>query len=734
MNIKNIFAAAALAFAAFAPAQAQQAGALNLKDLMNGAYYAEGVSGVRPASEGSTYTQISPDRRQIVRRNFSDGKQAEVVFDIASVEGANFNAVEGYILSPDGNRILLQTRTRSIYRRSFTAEYYIYTKGSRKLEPLSENGPQQAPIFSPDGTMVAFARDNDLYIVKLLFGNAESRVTTDGKRNAVLNGIPDWVNEEEFSTARSFCFTADSKMLAWIRYDESQVPVYHIQMYKGLAPEEKQNAEYPGSYDYKYPVAGARNADVCVKTYDIQSRATRTMDVPLDSDGYIPRIQATNDADKLAVVTLNRHQDRMDIYMVNPRSTVAKLALREESDKYVKETAYTQLTFYPGCFVVTSDRTGYNHLYLYSLNGQLLRTLTSGDFEVTAFYGYDAKTGNVYYQSTQESPLRRSVYVADKKGKVTRLSTETGTNSATFSSDFRYFMNVYSSTQQPPVTTLRDQRGKTTATLVDNARLKERTAPLQGKQEFFTFTTADGVQLNGWMLKPRDFDASKKYPVIMYQYSGPGSQEAADSWNIGFMGGGLFESYMADRGYIFVVVDGRGTGFRGADFEKCTYLRLGELESHDQAEAAAWLGTLPYVDKGRIGIWGWSFGGFNTLMSMSEGRGLFKAGVAVAAPTDWRFYDTVYTERYMRTPAENPGYDTNPIHRAAALRGKLLLIHGTADDNVHYRNCTEYSEALVQQGKQFDMQVYTNRNHFIWGGNTRLHLFERISTFFLENL
>lgn len=733
--MKNLFLAAALSLLAPAALRAQAPQALTLNDIVGGSYYAEGVSGVRPADEGDTYTQLSADRKQIVRRSFRDGKEVGVVFDVADTTGGvKIDAIDGYLLSPDGSRILLQTKTRSIYRRSFTAEYYIYTPGSHRLEPLSTNGPQQAPVFSPDGTMVAFARDNNLFLVKLLFGNAESQVTTDGKRNEVLNGIPDWVNEEEFSTARSFCFTADSKVLVWIRYDETAVPVYHIQMYKGLAPEEKQHTEYPGSYDYKYPVAGAKNSDVCVKAFDIESRATRTLDVPLDADGYIPCIHPTSEADKVAVVTLNRHQDRMDIYMVNPRSTVAKLALREQADKYVQESAYTSLKFYPGCFVMESDRTGYRQLYLYNLNGQLLRPLTKGDFDVTAFYGYDEKTGNTYFQSAQESPLRRSVYVADKKGHITRLSTETGTNSATFSKDFRYFMNVYSSTQQPPVTTLRDQKGKTLTTLVDNKALKERAAAVTGQQEFFTFTTADGVELNGWMLKPRDFDPSKKYPVIMYQYSGPGSQEAADSWNIGFMGGGLFESYMADRGYLFVIVDGRGTGYRGSAFEKCTYLKLGDTESHDQAEAAAWLGTLPYVDKGRIGIWGWSFGGFNTLMAMSEGRGLFKAGVAVAAPTDWRFYDTVYTERYMRTPAENPGYDINPIHRAAQLQGKLLLVHGTADDNVHFRNCTEYSEALVQHDKQFDMQVYTNRNHFIWGGNTRLHLFKRIADFFENNL
>ena len=361
--------------------------------------------------------------------------------------------------------------------------------------------------------------------------------------------------------------------------------------------------------------------------------------------------------------------------------------------------------------------------------------MTKGNFEVTQFYGYDEASGKFYYASREESPLRQAVYSVDKKGKVKKLSTEVGTNSATFSPTMKYFMNVYSSATVPPITTLRNNEGKCLTTLVDNKELKKNMDEVVGQKEFFSFKTSEGVELNGWMIKPRNFDASKKYPVIMYQYSGPGSQEVTDSWRMGFFGGGVFESYMAQQGYVFVCVDGRGTGGRGADFEKCTYLRLGDLESKDQVETALYLGTLPYVDKDNIAIWGWSFGGFNTLMSMSEGRPVFKAGVAVAAPSNWGYYDTVYTERYMRTPQENAaGYAINPIERASQLSGNLLLVHGTADDNVHFRNATEMSEALVQADKQFDMQVYTNRNHSIYGGNTRYHLFTRIVNFFNEHL
>ncbi len=712
-----------------------QSGKLSLKDITNGTYSPQYIYGVNPMQDGETYTQLSDDRKRIIRRSFKDGKEVGTVFDVATARGKKLKGIDGYIMSPDESRILIQTETKAIYRRSFTAVYYIYDVKSQKMEPLSEGGPQQVPLFSPDGNVIAFAREGNLFLVKLLFGNAETQVTKDGKRNEILNGIPDWVYEEEFATNRSFDFSADSKMLAWVRYDESQVPVYRMQEFKGMYPTRKEYDEYPGAYVYKYPVAGAKNSDVKVMTFDIQSRATRTLKVPLDSDGYIPRIKFTSDAAKLAVVTLNRHQNRMDVYMANPRSTECKLVLREESDKYIREAAYGQMKFYDGHFSLLSDRSGYQHLYWYNLNGQQERQVTKGNYEVTTFYGFDAATGRFYYSAAEEPPLLRNVYAPNKKKKSKKLSTEVGTNAATFSKSMKYFMNVFSSAEQPPVTTLNNSNGKKLATLIDNAELKNKLAPLSGKKEFFTFTTSEGVKLNGWMVKPQDFDATKKYPVIMYQYGGPGSQEVTNSWNMGFYGGAVFESYMANQGFLYVCVDGRGTGARGADFEKCTYLKLGDLESKDQVETALYLGTLPYVDKANIAIWGWSFGGFNTLMAMTDGRPVFKAGVAIAAPSNWKYYDTVYTERYMRTPQENAaGYAINPMERADKLSGHLLLIHGTADDNVHYRNAVEMSEALVQADKQFDMQIYTNRNHSIYGGNTRYHLFTRLDNFFNAQL
>ncbi len=716
-------------------AQANQQ--LTLEDITGGKYNPQYVYGVNPMKDGESYTQLSNDNKRIIRRSFKTGKEIGVLFDADNARGPKkLNAIDGYIMSPDERRILLRTQTKAIYRRSYTAVYYIYDVENKKFEALSEGGPQQMPLFSPDGNVIAFVRDNNLFLVKLLFGNAESQVTKDGKFNEVINGLPDWVNEEEFSTNRSFDFSSDSQMLAWIRYDESKVPIYSIQEFKGAYPTRSEYDEYPGSYNYKYPVAGAKNSDVSVMTFDIKNRVTRALKLPLDSDGYIPRIQFTADASKLAVVTLNRHQDHMNIYMANPRSTECKLVVQEQNNKYVTESAYGSLKFYGDHFAYISDRSGYKHIYWYNINGKLERQVTKGNYDVSAFYGYDAKSGRFYYASHQESPLRTAVYAMDKSGKEHKLSQQQGSNTATFSTSMKYFLNIYSSATQPPVTTLCDAtNGKVISTMVDNAELKKTVTPLLGKKEFFSFKTADGVELNGWMIKPQNFDAKKQYPVIMYQYSGPGSQEVTDSWNMGFYPGGVWESYMAQQGFIFACVDGRGTGARGADFEKCTYLRLGEKESHDQVEAAIYLGNLPYVDKSRIAIWGWSFGGFNTLMSMSEGRPVFRAGVAVAAPSNWKYYDTVYTERYMRTPKENAdGYAVNPIQRAGNLSGDLLLIHGTADDNVHFRNFTEVSEAYVQAGKMFRQQVYTNRNHNIFGGNTRLHLFRTISNYFVEKL
>ena len=715
-----------------------QAQKVTLQDVANGTYRAQSIQGLKPMLDGEHYTQSSKDHKRIVKYSCKTGKEVATIFDVATARNHKLKSFDNYIMSPDESLILIQTETKPIYRRSFTAIYYIYNVRNRTLEPLSNNGPQQVPLFSPDSHQIAFVRNNNIYLIKLLFGNSESQVTKDGEYNKVLNGIPDWVYEEEFSYNRAFDFSADSKMIAYVRFDESQVPMYSFPWYKGMAPEKTEYTTYPGSYDYKYPKAGVVNSKVSVHSFDIKSRVTRKMELPVDSDGYVPRIKFTDDPEKLAIMTLNRHQNRFDLYMANPRSAICKVAIRDEAEQYIKEQAYSDITFYPEHIVMMSERDGYNHLYLYTIGGNLVKQITKGEFEVKDFLGWDQKANVFYYTSNEGSPLRTAVYKIDGKGKKTKLSTRTGTNNALFSKNLNYYINTYSSAQTPTLITLNNNKGQEMVTLLDNKKLKSKTAQLNmPTKEFFSFKTSEGVELNGWMMKPANFNPSKKYPVIMHQYSGPGSQQVLDKWGIGSFGdGGMFEAVMCDNGYIMVCVDGRGTGGRGAAFEKCTYLSIGVKEATDQAEAAKYLSTLPYVDGSRIGIWGWSYGGYNTLMSMSEGSGAFKAGVAIAAPTDWRFYDSVYTERFMRTPKENgDGYQaSSAINRASKLKGKLLLIHGSADDNVHLQNFMEYSEALVQANIQFDTQIYTNRNHSIFGGNTRNHLMNRVANFFLQNL
>lgn len=712
-------------------------GNLDLKKVTDGTFSAEYISGIKPIEGTDLYARISDDGQRIVRYSFKTGKQVDILFDVNDTQGQKVKSFDSYILSPDGTRILICTNSQKIYRRTFKATYYIYTVASRRLDKLSDGGPQQNPTWSPDSRQVAFVRDNNIFLVKLLYDNAESQVTKDGKQNEVINGVPDWVNEEEFGTSSSLVFNADGTMICWVRYDEKDVKTFSLQMYKGLLPAHDQNEIYPSLFSYKYPKAGEANAKVSVWSFDIKSRQTRKLDVPLDADGYIPRIKTTSNADMILVYTMNRHQDVLNVYTVNPRSTVAQLLVREKSDKYVKEEAIANISVYNNSILLPSDRDGYMHLYLYDMGGKQIRKIGDGNYDITQVYGYDEQTGDVFYQAAVPTAHDRQVFVNHKNGKTECLTKQEGWNSAIFSGDLKYFINTWSNATTPYTFNLCDARGKVISTLLDNKQLAARykqeglSAP-----EFFSFTTNDGVKLDGWMVKPANFSPSKKYPVIMFQYSGPGSQQVVNSWGIGSMGqGALFDRYLAQEGFIVVCVDGRGTGGRGSAFEKSIYLQLGKLESQDQVATARYLASLPYVDANNIGIWGWSFGGFNTLMSMSTGDKVFKAGVSVAPPTSFRYYDTIYTERYMRTPKENgKGYDDNAMTRAHNLHGALLICHGLADDNVHPQNTFEYAEALVQADKDFKELYYTNRNHGIYGGNTRNHLLRQITNFFKDQL
>lgn len=712
-------------------------GKLTLPDITSGKFAAKTVNGINPIEGTDTYARISQDGERVVCCSFKTGKELSVLFDVKNTMGCKIDGFDDYVLSPDGKRMLIQTKTERIYRRSFKADFYIYNIESRRLDRLSDGDKQQIPTWSPDGQQVAFVREGNIFLVKLLYDNAEIQVTKDGKFNEVINGLPDWVNEEEFGFNRALTFNADGTMICWIRYDESKVKTYSLEMYKGMKPAKEEYAAYPGFYSYKYPKAGEDNSTVSAWSYDIKSHKINRLQVPLDADGYMPRIKPTNDPMRIVVYTMNRHQDDLCLYAVNPRSTVAQLIIKEHVDKYVREEAMEGVKFVGDKILLPSDRSGYTKLYIYNMNGQLQRTIGDGNYDITSVYGYDPKTGDVYYQAAALGATDRQVYVTHKNGKTVRLTDREGWNTAFFSGDFQYFVNTWSDYNTPYVFTTRTREGKLINTIEDNKAVKQLVSDYGFcKREPFSFTTSEGVVLNGWMVKPKDFDANKKYPVIMHQYSGPGSQQVTNSWSAGSMGqGGAFDSYLAQEGFIVVSVDGRGTGGRGSEFEKCTYLNLGNLESKDQVETALYVGSLPYVDKDRIGIWGWSYGGFNTLMSMSEGRGVFRAGVAIAPPTNWKYYDSVYTERYMRTPKENPdGYATNPIERASKLHGALLICHGTADDNVHPQNTYEYSEALVQADKDFRELFYTNRNHSIFGGNTRNHLLRQVAQFFKTEL
>lgn len=712
-------------------------GKLTLPDITSGKFAAKTVNGINPIEGTDTYARISQDGERVVCCSFKTGKELSVLFDVKNTMGCKIDGFDDYVLSPDGKRMLIQTKTERIYRRSFKADFYIYNIESRRLDRLSDGDKQQIPTWSPDGQQVAFVRGGNIFLVKLLYDNAEIQVTKDGKFNEVINGLPDWVNEEEFGFNSALTFNADGTMICWIRYDESKVKTYSLEMYKGMKPAKEEYAAYPGSYSYKYPKAGEDNSTVSAWSYDIKSHKINRLQVPLDADSYMPRIKPTNDPMRIVVYTMNRHQDDLCLYAVNPRSTVAQLIIKEHVDKYVREEAMEGVKFVGDKILLPSDRSGYTKLYIYNMNGQLQRTIGDGNYDITSVYGYDPKTGDVYYQAAALGATDRQVYVTHKNGKTVRLTDREGWNTAFFSGDFQYFVNTWSDYNTPYVFTTRTREGKLINTIEDNKAVKQLASDYGFcKREPFSFTTSEGVVLNGWMVKPKDFDANKKYPVIMHQYSGPGSQQVTNSWSAGSMGqGGAFDSYLAQEGFIVVSVDGRGTGGRGSEFEKCTYLNLGNLESKDQVETALYVGSLPYVDKDRIGIWGWSYGGFNTLMSMSEGRGVFRAGVAIAPPTNWKYYDSVYTERYMRTPKENPdGYATNPIERAPKLHGALLICHGTADDNVHPQNTYEYSEALVQADKDFRELFYTNRNHSIFGGNTRNHLLRQVAQFFKTEL
>ena len=705
---------------------------IELRDVISGTFFSsKTVTGLHSMNDGLNYSILEDNK--IIKYSYKTGAKVGVVFDLSKIENPGFAIFSDYSFSDDETKILFTTKKEPIYRHSFTAEYYIWNQTTQEMSPLSANGLQQLATFSPDGERVAFVRNNNLFVKSLKFAT-ESQVTRDGKKDEIINGAPDWVYEEEFSFNKAFEWSPDSKFLAFVKFNETQVPMFNIPMYQGAKPELKENQLYPGVYSYKYPKAGENNSVVSVLIYDLKSKSSVTAEVGKDQDQYIPRIKWTADASDLAIMKVNRLQNKLDIVLTNPFTGDTRAFFTEKNKRYISEDFYDDFIFLPDNknIVLNSERDGYSHLYLYDRQGIEVKKLSVGDFDVTAFYGFDPEKKVFYFQAAKESPLRREVYFVSLDGKKSgKLSTGIGTNEAQFSNGFKYFINYFSNSQTPKVVTVQDQTGKVIRTLEDNKALKSLLGEYSiSKKEFFNFKTSEGVELNGWMIKPVHFDASKKYPVVMTQYSGPNSQEVLDKWEIGW------SEYLAQEGFLVACIDPRGTGARGEEFRKMTYEQLGKYESDDQVEAARYLGNLPYVDKNNIAIWGWSYGGFMSALCMEKGADVFKAGISVAPVTNWRFYDSVYTERYMRTPKENAdGYDDNsPLSHADKIKGKYLLIHGSADDNVHLQNTMEFAEQMVQAGIQFDMATYTNRNHSIRGGNTRLHLYTRMTDFLIKNL
>ena len=701
---------------------------ITVEDIYSGAFRAKGMDELQSMKNTNQYTVLNYDAAsrtmQIDLFDFATLKKVTTLIDTKN-HTVLADGIDSYTFSPDEKSILIANNTNQIFRHSFTADYYLYDTTTKKVSKVFDFQVQE-PTFSPDGKKIAFARDNNLFVFDIA-SKQITAITSDGKKNSVINGITDWVYEEEFAFVRAFDWSKDSKKVAYIRFDESQVPEFSMSMFK--------KDLYPTVETFKYPKAGEKNSEVSLHIYDIASKGTQKVNLSQYADFYIARMQWTNEANVLSAQVLNRHQDNLDLLFIDGNSGATKVVLNEKDKAYIDVT--DNLTFLKdNSFIWTSEKDGFNHIYLYDKTGKLKNQVTKGNWEVTNYYGFDEKNNTVFYQSVENGSINRDVYSINLNGKnKVRLSKSTGTNAATFSPNFQYFITTFSSATQPTTYTLNEAKKGAQVQVIENnealaTKLKGYDLPAK---EFFVLKTAKGNELNAWILKPKDFDPNKKYPVFMYQYSGPGSQQVNNDWN------GTDDYWfqmLAQQGYIVACVDGRGTGFKGAAFKKVTQKELGKYEVEDQIDAAKVIGNYPYVDKNRIGIWGWSYGGFMASNCILKGADVFKMAIAVAPVTNWRFYDSIYTERYMQTPQENAtGYDENsPINHVNKLKGKYLLIHGSGDDNVHVQNSMQMIEALIQANKQFDSQIYPDKNHGIYGGKTRIQLYTKMTNFIKENL
>ena len=691
--------------------------------FLNHTFSQDWVFGLTSMNDGTHYTTLErAENISIDKYNYETGEKVETILNSNEINDIKFN---DYKFNNDETLILLSSDTEKIYRYSKKAIFHLYNRDTKELIQIFDKKIQLAE-FSPNSQYISYVYRNNIYVY-----NTETRkrkkITHKGLPNKTICGGTDWVYEEEFGLVKGYEWSPNSTYLAYYTFNESKVPEFSMDMFEGEL--------YPRQERFKYPKAGERNAVVKINIFNIETDDDVIAEVNKKTESYLPRIKWTNKSSQLFVQRLNRHQNHLELISVNPSTGKSKI-IYEEKDKYYIDI-HDNLTFYKddSGFLWTSEKDGYNHIYLFQINGKERRQITKGKWEVTQFYGYDDSNKILYYQSNEESPLDKNIYRINVWGKSKdKLTTQSGVNNGSFNKNYTYFINTHSDSNNPNKIKLFNKKGEEIRTIKDSNKLNETLQEYElTKKEFFTFKTSEGVKLNAWMMKPVNFNETKKYPVLMYVYGGPGSQTVTNSW-----GGSnyMWYQFLCQKGYIIVSIDNRGTGGRGAKFKKCTYKELGKLETIDQIEGAKYLSNLNYVDSSRIGIWGWSYGGYMSSLCILKGSDLFNTAIAVAPVTNWRFYDTIYTERYMQTPQENPnGYDLNsPIHHVDSLVGNYFLIHGSADDNVHVQNTYEMVDALVKSNKQFDLFIYPDKNHSIYGGNTRLHLFTQITNFIMKNL
>lgn len=695
---------------------------ITLDEIWGGEFRTERLDVLRSMKNGTQYTVLNYNRNprssSIDKYDYETQQKVETL--VASSDEIPF--FTSYEFSDDESKVILATAVEPIFRRSRLGIYFVYDIAEKSLVKIADN-PIQEPELSPDGSQVAYVFDNNLYLFDVA-KQSTKQLTTDGEKGTIINGVTDWVYEEEFSFVQAFEWNSDGTKIAFLRFDETHVPHFSMDVYG--------NDLYPYQYEFKYPKAGEDNAEISLHMYDVASNDISQVD--LGDAYYIPRIKWMNDPDYLSVQTINRHQNHLKLYQVNADDNTTALLLEEKDAAYVD--IHDNLTFLADdSFIWTSEKDGYNHLYLYDEDGKLMNQITNGPWEVTNYYGYDKDEEKIYYQSVENGSINRDVYSIDSSGKnKKRLTDKEGTNAAAFSADYTYFINTFSSATTPPVYTLhKASDGKLVKKIKDNSTLDNQLEGYELSPKEFSTISINGNELNMYMIKPVDFDANKEYPLLMFQYSGPGSQLVSNSW---FGSNDYWHQMLVSEGYIIACVDGRGTGLKGRDFKKVTYMNLVKYETEDQIAAAKKLSELPYIDEDRTGIWGWSFGGHMSTNAILKGSDVFEMAIAVAPVTSWRFYDTIYTERFMRTPQENPeGYDNeSPFNYPELLKGDYLLVHGSGDDNVHVQNSMRMIEALIQSDKQFDWAIYPDRNHGIYGGNTRKHLYKKMTDFAHENL